>query len=627
MADNYTLDEGTILTIYNAYKQESKMARTDRINQNKINYDTYHLRQDFSYKQKGQSREFLPKMAMAVEQNSNFIQQGLIDFGAWFKVMPEPGLLEDAMQIKPSEVQFMLENQLKKNDFITFIANSLKSGLIGSLMICKVHGKLVSKPKYEAKESIKNGKFVRQLIKKEDKVWQLKLDLVRQEDYFPDPSGDGLYEMQDIYMDYYEVERMAQGKDAIYDLEKVKVLKGSQSAQGIDKTYSKARETGQNTTSSGYRNKIKITECWGNIISPEGELLQENVMWTIANDQYLIQKPTPNPWWHGESPYVVTPILTVPNGVWGKALMDAPAMLNRVINEMINLIIDGGLMSVHGIKQIHEHWLEDANQVSEGISPGDTLRANTSCPPGESVLKRVDTSTVPTDGLNVLNLINQEFNVAALTNDLRMGVAPFRAVKATEVVEASQSISSMFTGMAKQLEEKYATPILEKAWKTIAQNTQELNPDDLKSLVGAARANELQNMSNEELFAETVGGCKFQVFGISAILNKQKDFTKLQALLQTIFSAPMLMEEFNKKYSFTKLLEEIMESLDINKYKIEADQQEGGDLTQQPGAPVVGADQQSQIPQAGAEVNTESNSPIPATEFPGSRANPIGGLV
>jgi hypothetical protein len=225
--------------------------------------------------------------------------------------------------------------------------------------------------------------------------------------------------------------------------------------------------------------------------------------------------------------------------------------------------------------------------------------------------------------MNIFNMTQQEFFTATLTNDLRLGASQHAAAKATAIVEASQNIASMFSGMAEQIEAKYITRILEKAWATIAQHSQELDYESLVSLFGTQRASSLKELSNADLFAATVLGCKFRVFGITATLNKQKDFAKLQGLLQTIASSPVLMEEFVKKYSFGNLLGEIMKSLDINEARLEIPQPEQDAMaTDMAGAqqtPQDMANAQSQIPQAGADLE---ESAIPTTEFPASRATP-----
>lgn len=621
------------------YRKEADEAKRDRMTQNKSNFDAFHLKQDWSYKVKGQSTEFLPKVSMAVEQAANFIQQGLVDIGDWWKVEADLGMTEDLMRVKPSTIYKLTQRHLELDGFIGKINEAVKLGLLGSLIIAKVGGRYVNRPKYVVNNKIKaSGGYKKQLVRKMDKAWQLEITLIRHEDYRVDPTGRGLYEMQDIYMDYHEVLALSEGENAIYDKVVVEKLKGQGSQTSSDQEWNKARETGQNVTGKGSRNQIKLTEVWGTLLNCDGEVMHDNCVMTIANDNFVIQRPTDNPNWHGESPYVVCPIIRVPHSVWHKALMDAPTKLNFATNELFNLALDGGLMAVHGIKQIRTNWLEDASQVENGIPAGEVLKVNAQCPPGAAVIERVDTSTVPKETLDMMNIANQELNVASLTNDLRMGVASFRAVKATEVVEASQTINSMFTGMAKQIEgdkgSGFITPLLTKAWKTIAQHIDELDSAQVKALLGERVASELLAMGNEELFAATVEGAKFSVFGISAMLNKQKDFTKLTALLQTIGTSEALMEAFIKKYDFTKILTEIMRSLDISTHKIEADAQAGGDLTQEPAqpqqpgfAPGETPNEQSQIPQAGAAGNQgdlSAQSAIPATSFPESRATPQG---
>lgn len=631
MAAEY--DDKDLINCISNYRAESKEARRERMDKNKLNFDAYHLRQDFGYKLEGQSREFLPKMSLAVEQNANMIQQGLMDIGDWFAVEPQSGMNEDTMSIKPSTIYKILERQLAKDGFMRKVSDLTKLGLLGSLIICKVGGKYVKKPKFIAETKMEDGKYYKHLVKKDDKAWQLDIKLVRHEDYYPDPTGRGLYEMEDIYMDYHDVLRLATGPDAIYDLEVVKKLEGTSEStnSGADQNWNKSRETGQNVTTSTYRRQVKLTEVWGNLLNSDGELVHESVVCTVANDVHIIQKPTPNPYWHQESPYLAVPLLSVPHSVWSKALMDAPTALNIAINELFNLSLDGGMMSVHGIKQIREDWLSEPQQVADGIAPGSTLKANASCPPGFKVLERVDTSGVPQDALKMLEMTNQEFYAAALSNEMRGGGMDFKNVRATAVVESSQAINNMFTGIAKQIEgdenSGLITPLLQKAWKVVAQHIGELDPNELKALVGAQTLNKLLTMGPEEIFADTVQSAAFRTFGISATLNKQKDFTKMTALLQTIASSEAMMEAFIKKYDFTKFLTELMRSLDIPSFKLEADEKDGGDLSQQqPQMPGMGQGEmpnaQSQIPQAGAAGNQSDLNPLAQMQpqFPPSRA-------
>ena len=69
------LEERQLIDAMLAMRQEAADAKADRMDQNKSNWEIFHLKQDWSYKRKGQSKEFLPKTAMAVEQIASFLQQ------------------------------------------------------------------------------------------------------------------------------------------------------------------------------------------------------------------------------------------------------------------------------------------------------------------------------------------------------------------------------------------------------------------------------------------------------------------------------------------------------------------------------------------------------------------------
>ena len=486
-------EEGEIIKTTQGYEQEAEDSKKDRMDLNELNYDVFHLRGTFSHKQEGQSREFLSKQALAVEQISSFFSQGLIDTDNWYRVERKNGVQQEDTSFLDGEVEKILGDQLDKNEFIPFVGDAVKSGLLGSLMIVKVGGKLADSVKYEVEEIPDEdqktpvlGNFTtffdpkKQILKRiKDKKWELDLNLIRQEDFYPDPTGGDLYILEKMFLDFHEIERLSQGDDAIFDPAVVEKLRGTLDTQE-DERHKLAKEQGQNVTTNDFRRRIKIVEGWGTILNSRGEILHENVTWAIANDSFLIMKPRMNPFWHGKKPYVVAPLIRVPGSVWHKALMDSPTQNNIALNEIYNLLVDGGLMEAHGIKQVRSDWLEDDSEVASGIRPGQTLRANASMPPGAKVLERVDTGSVSPGSLQMFQIISAEFNASALTNDLRLGQIPQRSVKATEVVEASNSITSLFTGIAKTLEVIFIEKLLDLSWQNCLQNLDTFNSNELK---------------------------------------------------------------------------------------------------------------------------------------------------
>lgn len=609
-------------------RDEADSAKVDRLSRNKNNFDMYHLRHDFSHKESGQSQEILSKQAMAVEQTKAFFQQSLADFGEWWSAEICYPDAEAAMKVRPHEITKLTDYMLGRANYYSHVGNEVESALLGSLAIAKISGRYISKPKYVAKKKGRGAGLKRWIEKIDDRAWELKLDIVRQENYYPDPTGDGLYEVEDAFIDYHTAKRMME-EDEDFTQELIERI-GSGAPDESEDDFNRARETGQSTPTESARKKVKLTEYWGDILDKDGNIAYENVQAIVANDKDLILKPRPNPLWHQGSPYVASPLIEVANSVWHKALMDAPTQHNRALIEMYNLMMDSAVMQVHGISQLRKDWLSNPAQVANGIKPGMALDVNSMCPPGAKALEPLINVIIPPEVFNIFGIVSQEFNASALTTDLRSGITPGRNQSATAIVEQSQTITSVFTGMAKNFENNQITKELELAWKTVAQNWDDIDREVFISLFGAQRGEELYRLPAEEVFASTVNGTRFRVFGITQTLGKAQDFQKLTTLLQTVASSQILMEEFFKKYDLGKLLGEIMTALDIDKHKLEIPQAVQNTMAapaEEAPAPMEGPQDMSQVADAGSVNEYLSGMETPGvaqTSFPGSPAL-IGG--
>jgi hypothetical protein len=590
-------------------KDEAEQAKKNRMDLNRDNYAMYQLEHNFGHKMKGQSKETLSKVRNATESSKAFFQQALADLDDWFRITAADESGGDGMLVRPEEMQKLLDYMLKKADYFSHVGASAQSGLLGSVAVSKVRGAMVPKPKYKTKKEGKGTRYKKYVTVTEDKTWELKFDNIRQEDYYPDPTGNGLYIIEDCLLDLYVVRALSEGDNAIYDKSAVDTLKpwGDADLQ----QEKKARETGQNSTSGAMRPRVRITEFWGNVVDDQtGEMLAENVVITIANDTTVIRKPTPNPLWHQRSPIISAAMIEVANSVWGIAMMDAGTKHNRALIELFNLMLDAAMKSVWGVNQLRTDVLDDPSQITDGIPWGTNLKVGSGLPVGGKVMEPVLTGTIPPEVLNMFNLLNQETLTSMKTNDLRMGAQSMRAVKATEVVASENSITSEFQGIAKNFEEKKIQPELELACYTICQNWDLIDSEIFVSLFGRERGEVLAQIEPQDIFVQVVNGFKFEVFGISLTLRRQADFRKWTTLLQTIGSSEVLIESFLQKYSFEKLLGEIMSAIDLNKTKIEQDvarpqlseqpsaESEQQAMAQPGGAPGATPQSMTQIPDA-----------------------------
>jgi hypothetical protein len=575
------------------FRNQSKLAKWSRTLKTRQNWDCYWERHDFAHKIPGQSRETLSMQPMAVEQTAAFFQQALVDIGTdWFKAAAKNPRNLDKLKVRPQTIDSLTKFQVGKAEIMKHVVKGVKSGLLGSVFITKVHGYPKPIPYYTASGSKqkKNGK----LSYSKKKSWQLCLDLVNDFNYYPDPTGEGLGECEDMWMDYHKVVALSEGDDAIYDKKIVKQIEHLSGEDAAEERFDEMRKSAQNAETRTYRNRVKLTEYWGTILGENGEVEYENCVCTLANDRWLIRPPQPNPLWHQESPYEVTPLLEAPYGVWPRALMDSPTRHNIAANEIYNLMLDGAMRAANCVTEIRQDWLEDPAQVSGGILPGTSLNLNSMAQPGVPAVSVVKTGEVPPEAMNMFNTMQQEFNRAALTSDIRQGMQPRKDVPATQIVEANQTITSVFSGLSKNIE-GHIQRVLEKSWMTSCQFSDDMDEDELRTVLDEDQADDFLKMTAEERFAETVGGIKFTVSGISLMQQRAQDYKKDTNLAQTIFASQPMEEAFVKKYSVEKLLDRMMRNLGIRTDEIELSQAEQDQMNQPPPQP-GGQDPNAQPP-------------------------------
>jgi hypothetical protein len=244
------------------YWQEADQAKQERMAMNRKNYDFYHMKQDVSHKLKGQSKEFLPRQSMAVEQVSQFLIQGLVDFDDFFSVEPKDGAKKPLFN--RNEAKSLMKHQLQKAGFYNHTLDALKAGLLGSLIIGKVHGKRVDSPVFTAASDPMDKK--KKVLKREDrKSWELCLEVVRQKSWYPDPSNDGLFRVEEIHMDLWELERLAKENPGQFEADAIKQLRSSAMGNSALDDTEKARETNQVPTNSRSRFRVKLWQAWGNL--------------------------------------------------------------------------------------------------------------------------------------------------------------------------------------------------------------------------------------------------------------------------------------------------------------------------------------------------------------------------
>lgn len=579
----------SVIRVIKSYKDEAFHARKARIARNFENMQTYLGNADWSHKQPGQSSEFLPMVTMATEQITGLIKKSLTSFGDWFSVdVPDGGMLTN-FQIRDlilTQLNTMNRCDLERLNFAPLVADAVKVGLLNALMIVKVHGRHFTNRRYTVERGeemitlpsgAKGTKPTFEMKHKEKTYWHLLIDLIRPEDYFPDPTGRGLYEIQVVDRDLSQVIEMAEA--GIYDktiVDKIKedyATKETETKQELEKNQLPA-------TGPEFRKKVHLWEFWGTILDENGHVAHQNVLATVANEKYLIRKPEPNPYWHGQSPFVRAPLMRVPFSVWHKAIMDAATPLNMAANELFNLMLDGGLAAVWGVRQIREGWLERPEEVSGGVPQGATLTVKDDMPVNAKAIEQVTTGSIPPEAIGMFRMVQTQFEDSTMKNAIGMGRIPDKQVKATEIVESSQQSSAFFDSMVTDLEDTFIEKILYKSWWCILQDMDDLRSAEVESAIGKEAMTNLTFLSPEERFVLLGQNISFKVHGISGTMQMAKDFQKRMALMQMVQQNPVMLQAFYKRFSADKILQQLFKDINLDPAKMEMSAEEKANLQQ-----------------------------------------------
>jgi hypothetical protein len=259
----------------------------------------------------------------------------------------------------------------------------------------------------------------------------------------------------------------------------------------------------------------------------------------------------------------------VPFSVWHKAVFDHASNLNLAINEIFNLMIDGGIASVWGTKQIRSDMLVNPEQITDGVPQGITLDIKNEVPWGQKVMDNLTEGQVPNDAMAMFESLSREFEAAALTNELRMGSMPQKRVAAAEVNSMDSGQSVTMEGIVGVIEQDSFDKVLRKSWLCILQDADNLLSEDVVNAIGATSAVAFRRMSPAQRFATFATASNIEVDGISAIIAKGQNFQKQGALMQIVMQNPLLMQAYQRKFSSEKQLEFLMKSLNINPEDVE----------------------------------------------------------
>ncbi len=595
-------DPAKIARIISSYLNDSRDSpkRLERIERSITNNAAFNGQWDYSNKVDGQSCEGLPKVTTAVESFAAFVKLGLSKFGEWYRVEMEPDPLltsQDVGSILKEFLRDMPDGESGTKNIEQVVSDGAKVGALDSLVIFKVHGtrRQVDTPP--------------DLPKRKLSPWRLSIDVTPFEDYYPDPSGRGLYQIHEKQVDLFQVKKLA--KAGVYDSEQVESLSSSSSAVVVAESSKDALDRDDSNLKLS-RPTVAIREFYGTLVDSDGTVIGENMYATVANDKFLIAEEKPIPFWCG-SPFATGPLTRVPHTVWHRAVMDYVSDLNQSLNDLYNLIFDAGISSVHGVKEVRLDWLEDPGSIAGGIAPQQTIALNSTAPAGASAITVAATGKLPGEVLALYQAVEREILEAAMTNEMRVGSIPQKEVLATEIISSNQNTAVLLDSVVGEYEHVLSVA-LTKAWQLIVQNADNLEAKTVIRAIGPEKAMEFSRLSAEERYSRYVRGTSVIVTGISSIAQNARELGKLIATVATIRADPVLMQQYTTRIDGSKLFDKMFALAGVDLRDIELQAESTGQVSPE------GQQAQNGLPAGGQ--NTSIPAGANATGLPAATQAP-----
>jgi len=583
--DEYKNQDVEIVEAFKECLQEARLSEIERIVKNDNNWRMYNGDIDWGKKAPEQARIHLNKAGLAVDQITAQMKKGIMNFDKWLVVENRPGYADPTGLITDTVAKRILMSYLDEAEVMLKVGDSMKNGVIESRSTVKITGREVPVQKYY---NI-NGK--------QEMKWMLFLDVLPYKNYHTDPSQD-LYEIHEENVDYYSLYQLSDdkpNKKKPYMKEKLECLKAE--VRPVDVQDPKKPDE-SSSPKQGRRKPITVHEFWGTLLDRQGMIMQykkkdgtiiplENVLCTFANEKELIREPETNPRWSKRRPFITQNLIRVQGAKQPKAMIDAGVDLNRYMDELISLSVDGARKSVHGIKQVRMAWLADPTQAEDGMEPDTTLFLNELAPPNADALTTVETGQVPQEVFNVLGICGSSFAENVMQNEISLsGQLPDKAVKATEVSAAGASIQGIFDNFCADFETGFIVPLVEQAWCEILQNADKIDDDVLMAAfeghemivyaekyrkdvdpgkLQAVLIQEFKDLAKNKRFEYGADAFRFKGKGIRSIAASNQKMQQYMSLLSIAGQNPALMEQIQQGVSIPKLFKELVKTsgLDI----------------------------------------------------------------
>lgn len=544
--DVLEVDDQEIVQILFGYANEAEQGRREgsapRDEVWEANWDRYWGRYSQENKAPWQSRHVMPEIPQFVDRWAAAMREALDAAGQDFYMPRDLSGQQDQLMQKIKQVMDTLLSRCSftpdghRTGFSNLFEDQMK---MGAIMAC----------------------CATVTWRDDDQGGWIACETVDPREVWFDPKHRGMYRLRRQHMDKHQMMALAratneQADEDIYDMDELEKL-----AAEVDETLRVEKEESQAHGDGGEqitgRMPIKMEEWLCDLINDEGEVIRQNALIVVANEKFVVRGPEPNPFLHERDWIVYSPMVSVPLSVYGRSYMEDWSSVADAFIEMTNLVLDASFTSAINAFIANPNMLEDPTQIADGISPNKIFTTAEEIDDVRRFIGEIQTGTLDQGAVEVWQALKTELREGAKLSEIALGqLAPNSRTSATEIQQVQQSGTAQVRSMARTIETRFIEPMLEMVWKTALQH---LDFSRLSSIIGEDWARMFNERADE--FLEDI---RFDVRGISGLIDRQSKLQNLLQAIQTIGQSEQLAQSLFRRISPEKLTDHLFTLFGLN---------------------------------------------------------------
>lgn len=518
-----------ILTCY----REAKEARKEREESWKAVYAEYSGRQSrWNQKAGWQTRLFIPRLSSMIKKTTAIMRQALIEADEFWTIGPPfpdtditpPPTKDELEEQKKDFIKDAVNKVFDDNNFFKTFSIAAKYAMLTSLMIAKIYYK-------------------------DD--W-IVIEAIDPFDVYLDPSGKNRYIIHKTIQDYDKIKKSAE--NGIYDIEEVNKLPLVYESK---EKREDAIRRGVIPTNIHSRRQVTLLEFYGDIISEEGDEVLYNQVATIANEEYLIKPPQPNPYRHNKPPFVITAIDWDPKSIYHHSIYENQLSLIQTVSELMESVTDGAKITAVPMAEIDIDKVDNPDDILDTIEPGKLFKTRD----GGNALSIKHYPAFAPEIMQLIWAFNSEIqNTSGMTEFLQGQPTSKGRPTAREILSKTNQGLSLFESYARNIENDWITPVIEMVYEDLIMLVTQNKVSKLKPLLAKYNYNtDAMTPQQRQLLIE--GSYQFKTFGISLTISNQDRLTKIIDFLKIIGNIPGIAQRLNAD----GILTQVAKLMDIHK--------------------------------------------------------------